>query len=80
MAMLSVINVDLADVFAQPNRQGFPYTLAWGDAVEVLETTSTNLCISTVKYEERDDGSILPDQRHLPPVTILKSRQRTQTP
>jgi hypothetical protein len=60
MAKQSVINVDLADVFEQPNRTGFLHKLAWGDYVDVLETTSTHLRINTVKYEEKDDGSILP--------------------
>jgi beta-lactamase superfamily II metal-dependent hydrolase len=56
----AVTNVDLADVFAQPNRKGFLHSLAWGDYVKVLETTRTHLRISTVKYEKKDDGSILP--------------------
>lgn len=60
MAKQSVINVDLTDVFEQPDRKGFLHTLAWGDDVEVLETTAAHLRISTVKFEEKDDGSILP--------------------
>ncbi|OLP16561.1 competence protein [Leptolyngbya sp. 'hensonii'] len=60
MVSQSVINVDLADVFEQPDRKGFLHTLAWGDYVEVLETTDTYLRISTVKYEETSNGSILP--------------------
>ena len=60
MAIKSVINVDLADVFARPNRQDFLHTLAWGDYVDVIETTTANIRISTVKYEEQQDGSILP--------------------
>lgn len=60
MVSQSVINIDLADVFEQPARKGFLHTLAWGDYVEVLKTTATHLHISTVKYEERSDGSILP--------------------
>ncbi len=60
MAIQSVINVDLADIFAQPNRKDYLHTLAWGDYVNVLETTATNIRISTVKYEEKEDGSILP--------------------
>ncbi len=60
MAQQSVINVDLADVFENPNRKGFLHALAWGDAVEVLETTGKYLRINTVKYEEKSDGSILP--------------------
>jgi hypothetical protein len=60
MVSQSVINVDLADVFEKPDRKSFLHTLAWGDYVEVLETTDTHLRINTVKYEERNDGSILP--------------------
>ncbi|PZO42155.1 MAG: competence protein [Pseudanabaena frigida] len=62
MVSQSVINVDLADVFEHPDRKGFLYTLAWGDYVEVLETTTKHLRISTVKFEEKSDGSILPVQ------------------
>lgn len=60
MAKQSVINVDLADVFAQPDRKGFLHTLGWGDYVEVLDTTAKHLRINTVKFEEQSDGSILP--------------------
>jgi len=60
MAIKSVINVDLADVFARPDRKGFLHTLAWGDYVDVIETTDAGIRISTVKYEEQQDGSILP--------------------
>ncbi len=56
----AVIHVDLADVFAQPNRKDFLHSLAWGDYVRVLETTSTHLRVSTTKYEKESDGSILP--------------------
>lgn len=56
----SVINVDLADVFKTRDRKGFMFTLAWGDEVDVLETTDTYLRINTVRYEENSDGSILP--------------------
>lgn len=55
-----VINVDLADVFESRNRKGFLHSLAWGDEVEVVETTDTYLVIKTVKFETQDDGSILP--------------------
>lgn len=62
MAKQFAINVDLVDVFEHPNREGFLHTLAWGDYVEVVETTATYLRINNVKYEEKDDGSILPVQ------------------
>lgn len=55
-----VIDVDLADVFEGPDRKGFLHTLAWGDYVDVLETTATHLRVSTAKYEQDSRGSILP--------------------
>ncbi|MEW5802960.1 MAG: MBL fold metallo-hydrolase [bacterium] len=55
-----VINVDLADVFEQPDQKKLLHTLAWGDEVDVLQTTDKHLRIGTVKYEEKSDGSILP--------------------
>jgi beta-lactamase superfamily II metal-dependent hydrolase len=60
MGKQMVINVDLADVFAQPGRKEFLHTLAWGDRVEVLETTAAELRIRTTKFETQADGSILP--------------------
>jgi beta-lactamase superfamily II metal-dependent hydrolase len=60
MSQHCVIDVDLADVFERPDRKGFLHCLAWGDYVEVLETTDTHLRVRTAKYEERPDGSILP--------------------
>jgi hypothetical protein len=47
----------------QPSRKGFLHTLAWGDYVEVLETTAMHLRINTVKFEEKNDGGILPVKR-----------------
>lgn len=60
MSKQMVINVDLADVFARPGRKGFLHTLAWGDRVEVVETTAAELRIRTTKFETQADGSILP--------------------
>ena len=60
MSKQMVINVDLADVFAQPGRKEFLHPLAWGDRVEVLETTAAELRIRTTKFETQPDGSILP--------------------
>lgn len=60
MGTASVINVDLADVYASPERKEFLHTLAWGDYVDVIEVTASHVHISTVKYEEKPDGSILP--------------------
>ncbi|WP_211114943.1 MBL fold metallo-hydrolase [Azospirillum brasilense] len=55
-----VINVDLADVFLNPDRRKRLHTLAWGDYVEVVERKPDHLRIKTVTYQERGDGSILP--------------------
>ena len=60
MAKQCAINVDLADVFEEPGRKKFLHTLAWGDNVEVVETTNTHVRINTVKYDQQPDGSILP--------------------
>ncbi|MBW4664280.1 MAG: hypothetical protein KME01_08785 [Chroococcus sp. CMT-3BRIN-NPC107] len=60
MVSQSVINVDLADVFEHPDRQGFLHSIAWGDRVDVLETTTKHLRIPTTKYEKKSDSSILP--------------------
>ena len=58
---LSVLNVDLADVFAKPDRDSeLLTTLAWGDAVEVKEVTTGYVRISTVRFEKKPDGSIVP--------------------
>jgi len=34
--------------------------LSWGDYIEVVETTDTYLKVNAVKFETKDDGSILP--------------------
>jgi beta-lactamase superfamily II metal-dependent hydrolase len=58
---LSVLNIDLADVFAKPDRDSeLLTTLAWGDAVDIEEITSGYVRINTVKFEKKPDGSILP--------------------
>lgn len=55
-----VIDVDLADVFEQPKRKGYLHTLAWGDYVEVVETTPEHLRIQFTKFVKQKDGSIKP--------------------
>jgi beta-lactamase superfamily II metal-dependent hydrolase len=83
MANPSVINVDLADVFEQPDRKGYLHTLGWGDAVEVIETTDAHVRISTVKYQEKSDGSILPvatDAYIVPPKSLRRSDGSKVTP
>lgn len=58
MAVKSVINVDLADVWAETGRKELLRTLTWGDEVSVLKQTSTHLEIETFQFVKQDDGSV----------------------
>ena len=49
------INVDLAEVLDAP-RGKFVRMLAWGDAVEVLNTTAEHVEVRTFKFEQTDEG------------------------
>ncbi|MBN2559520.1 MAG: MBL fold metallo-hydrolase [Phycisphaerae bacterium] len=60
MGTRCVINVDLADVWAQTGRKKYRRTLAWGDEVDVTKQTSTRIEIETVYFDKQPDGSILP--------------------
>ena len=60
MSKQCVINVDLADVWAEAGRKKFIRTIAWGDEVTVTAQTSTSIEIETVSFNEQPDGSILP--------------------
>jgi beta-lactamase superfamily II metal-dependent hydrolase len=60
MGTRSVINVDLAEVWAKPGRKDFVRTLAWGDEVSLLNTSATSVEIETTLFKEQPDGSILP--------------------
>jgi hypothetical protein len=59
VARKTVLDVDLADLFAQPGRKGYLYTIGWGDYVDVLETTSKHLRIQTRKTGARGLRSIM---------------------
>lgn len=59
----AVINVDLADVWADTNRKQFIRTVAWGDQVTVVGRTARTLQVELVKFEQKPDGSILPKPR-----------------
>lgn len=59
MAVRSVINVDLADVWAQRGRKDLIATLTWGDEVGVLKQTSTFLEVETFAYEKQPDGTVV---------------------
>ena len=55
-----VVNVDLLDIWAQPERKTLLRTLAWGDEVTVVGESATRLTVEFVYFDELDDGSILP--------------------
>lgn len=60
MADYVITNTDLADVFEDPDRKKYLFTLAWGDHIDVDEsnTDDKHICINTIKYEERIGGKI----------------------
>jgi beta-lactamase superfamily II metal-dependent hydrolase len=60
MAKQCVLNVDLAEVFETSDRKRFIQMAAWGDLITVDEMTSKHLEISTIRFDEQGDGSILP--------------------
>jgi len=60
MGTKCVINVDLADLWATKDRKQFLRTVAWGDEVTVVTTTSSYIEVETVVFEPKTDGSILP--------------------
>lgn len=61
MAQKHVINVDLADVWADANRKKLLRTLSWGDEVVVTDQTSGAVEINLATFHEQTDGSILPE-------------------
>lgn len=61
MAAKHVINVDLADVWADKDRKKLLRTLAWGDEVTIGKTSKNLLEVKLTVFEEADDGSIVPN-------------------
>jgi beta-lactamase superfamily II metal-dependent hydrolase len=61
MAQKHVINVDLADVWADKDRKKLLRTLAWGDEVSVITQTSNHVEVSLTTFHEEADGSVLPE-------------------
>jgi hypothetical protein len=55
-----VVNVDLAEVVDAPTKGKFVRMLAWGDDVEVLNTTADHLEVRTFRFEqsEPDDAPV----------------------
>ncbi|MGY3149570.1 hypothetical protein ACVWYQ_006569 [Bradyrhizobium sp. USDA 3397] len=52
-----VINVDLADVWAEKDSRTPLRTLAWGDEVSVVKMGRDYAEIETVEFVESQDGS-----------------------
>ncbi len=61
MAEACVINVDLADVWAEKGRKKFLRTLSWGDQVSVISRSAKALEVGLTTYHESPDGSVLPE-------------------
>lgn len=55
-----VIDVDLADVWADPQRKKLLRTLAWGDQVRVLAVTPDHLELAFTRFVPQADGSSKP--------------------
>ena len=55
-----VINIDLVDIWREPGRKDLLRTLAWGDAVTVIEETATFLKVEIEWFREEADGSLTP--------------------
>jgi beta-lactamase superfamily II metal-dependent hydrolase len=60
MAQDHVINVDLADIWADKGRKGFLRTLAWGDEVTVTGKSAEFVEVRLTTFSEAADGSIVP--------------------
>lgn len=60
MATTHVIDVDLANIFEQPNKKGFLRTMAWGDHVEVLKITAEHVEVRVFRFDKQDDGTSKP--------------------
>jgi beta-lactamase superfamily II metal-dependent hydrolase len=58
----SVINVDLADVWAEQGRKKLLRTLTWGDEVTVVKQTSAYLEVESFTYVKQDDGSVISEK------------------
>jgi beta-lactamase superfamily II metal-dependent hydrolase len=55
----AVIDIDLADVWAEPGRKQLVRTMVWGDAVTVIGRTPKRLEIQLTAYRRQADGSSL---------------------
>lgn len=78
MVKKSALNVDLAKVYSDPSgkKSSLITVMAWGDAVDVVDVTSSHIQINAVKFEKQNDGSILPvktDGYIVPPKSAKKA-------
>lgn len=60
MPQACVIAVDLADVWADPQRKKLLRTLAWGDQVSVLSVTPSHVELEFTRFVSQSDGSAKP--------------------
>src|SRR5262245_17547396 len=59
MGIKSVINVDLADVWAEKGRKRLLRTLTWGDEVTVVKQGTSAIEVETFEYVKQDDGTVV---------------------
>jgi beta-lactamase superfamily II metal-dependent hydrolase len=62
MSTRYVINVDLADIWASPDRKKLLRTVAWGDEIMVSAITATAVEVDAVVYVQQADGSIVSEK------------------
>ncbi|SFP30942.1 ComEC/Rec2 family competence protein [Variovorax sp. 770b2] len=57
-----VINVDLADIWAAPDRKKLLRTIAWGDEIAVTKITSAAIEVEAVVYVAQPEGSVVTEK------------------
>lgn len=74
-----IINIHLAEVYENPDRSGYIRTLAWGDEVDVVNESEAYVEIRTVKFVEKEDGSLQPENvsGYIVPGGGIKTRDVT---
>jgi beta-lactamase superfamily II metal-dependent hydrolase len=88
MGTKAVINVDLADVWAERGRKRLLRTLSWGDEVTVLKQAATHLEVQTFEYVPQDDGTVMSQKvtafieptksSAIKPASVVRPRNQNQ--
>lgn len=88
MVTRAVVNVDLADVWAERGRKRLLRTLTWGDEVTVLKQTSTHLEVETFEFVPQEDGTVVSNKvtafieptksSKIKPAAVVRPRRQNQ--